>query len=413
MTLAVHSVRSAHAVPEQRKRAVVLLTPWFPNRPEERNGSYIYESAAALARRGLAVHVLVCRPWLPPGLESHAPEWMAGVLKTDSFPALASVSLVRYPGLPGGRLRAFTNWSVQRCVQPVLTELIRKHDARLIHAHTEGMAPAAVTAARQLRCRSIVTIHGLNTDARYLHSRTQRAMFRAALSSADRLILVGEPLREDFAAIAGRSDTIRIVPNGVSLPPWSARAPIFSDPNLTRFISVSYLNEGKGVDVTLHALARVRDAGFTQWHYTVVGDGDQRKSLEASVGTLRLTEKVSFLGAQPRDRVFELLRASDVFVLPSYREAFGIAYLEAMVSGLLTIGVRGQGPSAFVEDGVTGLLVAARDPQSLAERLLAIPGNYEAMCNIAAAGCTSVKDAFTWDAHARRLFDVYEELVSW
>jgi glycosyltransferase involved in cell wall biosynthesis len=70
-----------------------------------------------------------------------------------------------------------------------------------------------------------------------------------------------------------------------------------------------------------------------------------------------LDSKVELAGARPHEEIPQYLAAADVFILPSYREAFGIAYLEAMAAGLLVVGVRDQGPSAFIEHGISGLLV--------------------------------------------------------
>ncbi|MBI3675206.1 MAG: glycosyltransferase family 4 protein [Proteobacteria bacterium] len=397
----------------KRARAIVVLTPWFPNRPGDRNASYIYESAMAVAHRGVDVHVLVCRPWVPPGLARFAPEWMAGVLETSAFDGLASVQIVRYLGFPRGSFRPLTNWFQRKRVVPALKGLVQRSGASLIHAQTEGMAPIAVAVARVLKCPGVVTIHGLNTDKEFLHAPRQKAMLRKALAMTDRVILVGEPLRGVFAELAGREDNICVVQNGVRIPQDVDRLPILSGQDPVRFVSVSYLNEGKGIDIALRALAAARNSGFEEWRYTIIGGGEEFRSLVDLTSSLGLNSKVFFLGFQPHDRVFGLLREADVFVLPSYREAFGIAYLEAMVSGLLTIGVRGQGPSAFIEDGVTGLLVEPRDPQSLAACLLAIPRKRLDMQKIAMAGCQMVKEAFTWDAHARRLIDVYGGLVDW
>jgi glycosyltransferase involved in cell wall biosynthesis len=105
------------------------------------------------------------------------------------------------------------------------------------------------------------------------------------------------------------------------------------------------------------------------------------------------------------------LRDAHVFVLPSYREAFGIAYLEAMACGLLTIGVEGQGPSAFIISGKTGLLVPPQEVAALAACLRSVlehPGRFS---KIAAAGRKHVAQEYTWLRHAERLTEVYREIV--
>src|SRR5438105_4961073 len=81
--------------PHPKLRSVVIVTPWFPNRPGDRNGSFVFESAAALARRGLAVHVLVCRPYVPRALGKWAPEWMRGTVETGRFADFASLETLR------------------------------------------------------------------------------------------------------------------------------------------------------------------------------------------------------------------------------------------------------------------------------------------------------------------------------
>ena len=188
---------------------------------------------------------------------------------------------------------------------------------------------------------------------------------RDALCAMKRVVLVGEPLRPYFAALAGRDDHFRVVPNGFAVPDRVADPrPEGWGPNL-RWISVSNLHEGKGVDLTLQALARLRQAGSATWSYDIVGDGAERPRLEAMTDALGLRDRVTFHGRMPHDAAMRVLAQADVFVLPSYREAFGIAYLEAMALGLLAIGVSGQGPEAFIAHERTGLLVRPNDVESL------------------------------------------------
>ena len=111
------------------------------------------------------------------------------------------------------------------------------------------------------------------------------------------------------------------------------------------------------------------------------------------------------------DATLAALAEADVFVLPSYREAFGVAYVEAMAAGLLTIGVVGQGPEAFIRHEETGLLVQPRDVASIVNALRWVMHNRERMLHLALAGRDLVWREFTWGQHAVKLTAVYEEAV--
>jgi glycosyltransferase involved in cell wall biosynthesis len=175
---------------------------------------------------------------------------------------------------------------------------------------------------------------------------------------------------------------------------------------------VGNLQEGKGIDLTLTALARLQDAGINGWHYRVVGDGVERAQLEAMSNSLDLGDHVTFAGAIAHHEVPEALIKSDVFVMPSYREAFGIAYLEAMSMARIAIGVQGQGPSQFIRNGETGFLVPPKDIKALADLLRAIvTGDRARWRTIAAAGALEARSNWSWDAHARSLERVFSEIV--
>ena len=167
----------------------------------------------------------------------------------------------------------------------------------------------------------------------------------------------------------------------------------------------------KGIDLTLRALARLRQEGFENWTYEIVGGGSERASLDAMTDALGLRDKVIFHGKLPHDQAMRLLAQADVFVLPSYREAFGIAYLEAMAMGLLAIAVSGQGPEAFIADRRTGLLVRPDDSEALFVAMKTVLENGPEMRRIAAAGQRLVRTEFTWARHAEKLMAVYREAL--
>ena len=99
----------------------------------------------------------------------------------------------------------------------------------------------------------------------------------------------------------------------------------------------------------------------------IVGDGPCRPALEALAGSLGVRRSVQFLGE--RSDVPDLLRAMDVFVLPSIAEGISNTVLEAMATGLPVVATRVGGNPELVEDGTTGMLVPKEDPRALATAL--------------------------------------------
>lgn len=393
-------------------RRVLVLTPWFPNRPGDRQGNFIHDSAAALAAQGVETSVLVTRPWAPGPLQRLRPAWTRDAFEPQTFEGFHRLARVRHLSVPRGLAWRTSEALHDHAVANRLATLVQAVGAELIHAHTEGEAAVAVRIGRELGLPVVVTLHGLNLGRRHLGNPARRSRFGAALAAADRVILVGEPLRPMFRETAQGDGNFRVVFNGAAMPHPAPAPRAFQAGEPIRFVAVANLNEGKGHEVALRALGQAEAAGFGAWTFTIAGDGPERAALERLSVDLGLASKVRFLGPVPHDRVFEVLDQSDVFLLPSWREAFGVAYLEAMASGLLAVGVRGEGPEAFVRHGETGLLAAPRDAADLGRLLLRLATERPWGAVMAAKGQAEVRARFTWDAHARALRAVYAEAMA-
>lgn len=125
-----------------------------------------------------------------------------------------------------------------------------------------------------------------------------------------------------------------------------------------RLLYVGRLIRTKGARDAIGAMADLADLDVT---LDIVGDGFDRAACESLVSELDLSSRVTFHGAQPRDRVEDFYRASDVFIFPSFREPGGNVHFEAMAHGLpLVISDRG-GPASVVTDAM-GIKVTPRGP---------------------------------------------------
>lgn len=127
-----------------------------------------------------------------------------------------------------------------------------------------------------------------------------------------------------------------------------------ADTNFSRFtshvspikaITCAHFKKRKNIDKVIKACK-----GLEGFELTVIGDGKERKSLG------KIDKNVNFTGRLPHDEVLVKMRESDVFVLPSVGETFGMVYLEAMVSGCITVCTKGDGVDGIIKNGENGFL---------------------------------------------------------
>ena len=121
-----------------------------------------------------------------------------------------------------------------------------------------------------------------------------------------------------------------VVYNGVDIEKF---VPLKHENKKVEIISIGNLIQLKGHDFTIRAIKQLIEEGNRNIHLRIVGRGNKEKELKQLVNELKLEEYVEFLGYLSYDNVLSLLQNSDIFVLPSYYEALGCVYLEAMSCG--------------------------------------------------------------------------------
>jgi len=123
------------------------------------------------------------------------------------------------------------------------------------------------------------------------------------------------------------------------------------------FVSVCNLIPLKNINVNLVALSKLPKS--SSWEYHIVGDGKEKLKLISQVKDLNIDDRVIFHGHLPPEDVREVLIKSNVFILISSPETFGLSYLEAMATGNLIIGVKNWGVYGMVCDGRESYFVDA------------------------------------------------------
>lgn len=293
--------------------------------------------------------------------------------------------------------------------------LLGEHRAELVHVHSADPARPiwATLAARSAGMPLVRTDHlpPLGSEARV------GRLVRRMLDGAYRMMLVpSEGNRAEHVDRLGRPATkMRALHNGIALGPYArlgdpspARRRLGWD-DVTTSGTVARLDDQKGLDVVVRALAQVHESGVRLRH-AFVGDGPLRGELEALVDDLGLRSAVRFVGHQ--DDPLPFLEAFDIAVLPSRYEGFSLSMMEYMAAGRACVFSDHPSFLEAVGDDDCAVIVPVDDVVGLAEALrsVAIDGERRHALGTAARGRAVAE--FSIETHADRLMRIYDELLA-
>ena len=380
-------------------------------------GVFVQEQAATLRAQGVEITLISPVPYAPKVLHMNK-RWRAiGGIPFKEQEGTACAYYPRMLLLPRQWLYKFTGKFYESAVKRALKKLGISNPEQtfdLIHAH---VALPDGDAARRLGklwgIPYVVTIHGQDFYDTIKRSPAEKAVVAGVLREAAQVIMVSTKLREiaEQAALPGLEKTV-IVPNGVSLNKlYRKKSPLAKRyKGKTVLLSVGNLIPRKAHAYVLQALKDLVK-NYPTLHYIIVGDGQEREQLEQQARELGLENHVDFVGRVEHAVAFEYMSFCDLFVLPSWAEAFGVVYIEAMAHGKPVIGCYGEGVEDIVEETITGLLVPPKDSAALVEKITVLM-DPAVRTQMGKAGRKVVETRFTWDANARQMQDLYRPIVS-
>jgi glycosyltransferase involved in cell wall biosynthesis len=235
----------------------------------------------------------------------------------------------------------------------------------------DGLAFGALPEAGALRSRSplIALVHQPLASASGLDA-VQADVFReserAALAAAARVVVTSEAtgrvIASDYGVQSSRISVVR--PGNDRVPPADG-----SRDGVVQLLSIGSVVPDKGYDLLIAAVVTMADL---PWRLTIAGDRTRNLAaaaqLDADIAAHALGDRVVVLGAVTPERVTELYLASDVFVLASRFEGYGMALAEAIAHGLPVVSTTAGAIPDTVPQG-TGMLVPPNDLTALAHAL--------------------------------------------
>ena len=400
-----------------RPLRIGYLVPQFPGQTH----IFFWREIRALETMGHEVHILSTRK--PPSrLIAH--DWSQDAMARTTYlgrahPGLALAGLARLGprGLPLWIAREGFGFAGDAAMALPAAEALLNHTRRIgldhVHAHSCGRAALIAAFARRAGGAPYsLTLHGPLSD----YGPGQRFKWRGAAFAT---VITQKLLDEAHETLGGDlPDRVVIRPMGVDTEILRRAAP-YTPPGKgrpMRIFSCARLNVVKGHQDMMMAVRQLLDQGVDV-RLDIAGEDDAggtgfRLELEAHLRRLHLQDHVKLLGALDAGAVKCKLEEAHLFVLASWHEPLGVAYMEAMAMGVPVIGTEAGGVTELIENGRTGRLVAPKKPVELARAIRDLAGDPDTLRRFSVAGRAHVEAHFRAALGAETLVDEIERYRS-
>lgn len=359
------------------------------------NGIFEFDQAKALAARGheviyLAIDLRSIRRWRHWGRES---------LQKDSVKIEAiNIPLGR---VPKKILRAFGVFGLSR----VFRQCMKKYGKPdIIHAHFTGSAYSAVKALKKYDIPIVMTEHNSGITERVINPDL-KALASFTYPKCNKVIVVSPSLQHSLRSIFNQESLY--IPNIVDVEAFTIKRPESDLGDYFTMVSIGGLIPRKGMDLLIQQFAAF-NRKIINSKLIIFGEGPERKALEQLIEELKVSEHVKLMGLRSREEIAPILSNSDVFVLTSKNETFGVVYIEALACGVPVIATTCGGPEGFVHEG-NGMLIPVDDEKALLEAMNTMydkASTYD-RAKIAA----EIREKFSPDSVAEQLEEIYKELI--
>ena len=297
--------------------------------------------------------------------------------------------------------------------------VMRRSGPDLIHAHLEFASILGSVSGRLTGTPVVATLHTLDAPALSNRRDARRwLMYRTLATFADRVICLTRA-NADIAQATGLGRAqIMILPNGVETdnfdaPPQTAHADLRRQFGISESaplaVAVCVLRPEKALDRLLMAFPDVTRA-LPDARLLIVGDGPMMRPLREMAEQNGLNGQVHFAGY--RKDVADVMRAADVFVLPTVFDAQPTVIMEAMAAHLPVVATTIAGIPDMVEDGVNGTLVPPDDVPALARALTGLLADPAKGRQMGEAGRQRVVAEFSIEQQIARLSALYDTLIA-
>jgi N-acetyl-alpha-D-glucosaminyl L-malate synthase BshA len=320
---------------------------------------------------------------------------------------------IRYHEVPVSNYPLFEYPPYDLALATRMAEVAELHSLDLLHVHYAIPHSVSALLARQMLAKAgrrlpfITTLHGTDITLVGL-DRSYLPITRFGIDESDGVTAISSHLRERTRENLGITRDIEVIRNFVNCDFYvrnpelvAQQRPRFAKPGESLLVHLSNFRPVKRVLDVIETFARVSRA--LPARLLMIGDGPERSAAEFLAMRLGVGSRVDFVGKQ--ENVNELLALSDLMLMPSEMESFGLAALEAMACRVPAIATRVGGVPELIDDGVNGLLYDVGDVDAMATGAISILSDLALLERMATAARRTAQDHFC----ASRIIPLYEQ----
>ncbi|MFC1489859.1 glycosyltransferase family 4 protein [Candidatus Latescibacterota bacterium] len=325
---------------------------------------------------------------------------------------------IEYP-VKRPRTVSFPRFFMQRLYPRSMAVTLRKsagnffEDCDIIHAH--NAFPDAVAAEKAFggKFPIVVTVHGSDINM-FAEKPNLRPDIVRALNKAECVICVSESLRKKLLEMGVRTNC-EVIPNGVDTDLFApgnrteACGLLEFEPERPRILFVGNFVKVKGIEYLIRAMPTVL-IKYPDCELVLLGaepGSNTVKEYRTLIESAGISDSVRIEPRIPHGELSKRMHASDILVLPSLSEGFGLVAAEALACGIPVVATRCGGPESIVSDGL-GFLVPPCDHEALGDGILrALDGS--GLLN-SAAMADSIHERFSLNTVTGRILEVYNRI---
>lgn len=239
-----------------------------------------------------------------------------------------------------------------------------------------------------------------------------RTILRKTLRYADAIASTSKAMADAARVVLGDPNKeITVTPFGVDTTRFSPSTEKIKHKRPVITI-VKYLEPIYDIELLIRAFSLAYDQLDEKPELRIYGSGHLKDELVALCRELGKEDSITFFETIPNTEVPNVIRDCDIFVNCSKKESFGVTVVEGMACGVPVVVTDCPGPREVVDDGVTGIVLKDREPQTMADTFIKLLNDGELREKMGRAGRERVLELYDWSNNVKTLEDVYKRVIN-